>query len=249
MGRSEQPAPEPPEAPEAPEATTVQPGIHFALAPLPDRDLTFIDRLREYPRGPDMLTEALRAIGRTTAVAAMRAQYRIRVLGSVPELPRVALAANHQSHLDALAVLAALPPNRRRELAVLAAQDYFFLRPPLAVAAGTFAAAVAFDRTRPTELRSWARRLAALPRGTLLFFPSGSRRRSEAQRGMLDVVARSGWPIVPVAISGTREAWPVGARMWRPFRRLAVRFGDALGDGTGPELAERLDAFWKEAGP
>lgn len=241
--------PPPPAQADATDRTDAAQGIRFAIAPLPDRDVSFIDRLGEYPRGSDILTEALRAMGRTMTLAAMRAQFRIGVVGALPDLSRVALAANHQSHLDALAVLAALPPRRRRELAVLAARDYFFRRPPLAAAAGTFAAAVAFDRTRPTELRSWARRLAAQEHGTLLFFPSGSRRRSEAQRGMLEVLARSGWPIVPVAVGGTREAWPVGARVWRPFRRLTVRFADALPDGTGEEMAERLDAFWKESVP
>jgi 1-acyl-sn-glycerol-3-phosphate acyltransferase len=224
-------------------------GIRFAIAPLPDRDVSFIDRLGEYPRGSDLLTEALRAMGRTMTLAAIHAQYRVSVVGDLPNLSRIALAANHQSHLDALAVLAALPSRRRRELGVLAARDYFFTRPPLAAAAGTFAAAVAFDRTRPTELRSWARRLAAQERGTLLFFPSGSRRRSEAQRGMIEVLARSGWPIIPVAIGGTREAWPVGARLWRPFRRISVQFGDALPDGSGEEMARQLDAFWEEVVP
>jgi 1-acyl-sn-glycerol-3-phosphate acyltransferase len=178
----------------------------------------------------------------------MRLQYRITVEGTIPDLPRLALAANHQSHLDALTVLAALPHRRRRELAVLAARDYFFSRATRGAAAGIFAAAVPFDRTRATELRSWARRLEAQPRGTILFFPSGSRRRSEAQRGMLVVMARSGWPIVPVALRGTREAWPVGAPLWRPFRRLTVTVGPRL-DSTGAvELAERLDTFWKEHG-
>lgn len=223
---------------------TTAPGIRFEITPLPDRDVSFIDRLSEYPRGPDMLGEALRAVGRITCVALMRVQYRITVEGTVPDLPRLALAANHQSHLDALTVLAALPARRRRELAVLAARDYFFSRASRGAAAGVFAAAVPFDRTRATELRSWARRLNALPRGTILFFPSGSRRRSEAQRGMLVVMARSGWPIVPVALRGTREAWPVGARMWRPFRRLTVTIGQPLEPSAAVDLAERLDGFW-----
>jgi 1-acyl-sn-glycerol-3-phosphate acyltransferase len=221
-------------------------GIRFEIAPLPDRDVSFIDRLSEYPRGPDMLGEVLRAIGRTTCLWLMRLQYRISVEGTIPDVPRIALAANHQSHLDALTVLAALPGHRRRELAILAARDYFFSRAARGAAAGVFAAAVPFDRTRATELRSWARRLDALPRGTILFFPSGSRRRSEAQRGMLVVMARSGWPIVPVALRGTREAWPVGARLWRPFRRLTMTIGQPLESSGAADLAERLEAFWSE---
>jgi 1-acyl-sn-glycerol-3-phosphate acyltransferase len=224
------------------------PGITFRLEPLPDRDVSFLERLSEFPRGPDMLGEALRGLGRAACVGLMRVQYRIRIEGTVPDLPRMALAANHQSHLDALTVLAALPHRRRRELAVLAARDYFFSRAARGAAAGVFAAAVPFDRTRAAELRSWARRLEGLERGTILFFPSGSRRRSEAQRGMLVVMARSGWPIVPVALRGTREAWPVDARLWRPFRTLTMTVGPPLDPTGAGDLATRLDAFWEEHG-
>jgi 1-acyl-sn-glycerol-3-phosphate acyltransferase len=225
---------------------SANPGIRFRLEPLPDRDVSFIDRLSEYPRGSDMLGEMLRAAGRALCVGLIRLQYRVTVDGAIPDLPRMALAANHQSHLDALTVLTALPSRRRRELAVLAARDYFFSRAARGAAASVFAAAVPFDRTRATELRSWARRLDAQARGTILFFPSGSRRRSEAQRGMLVVMARSGWPIVPVALRGTREAWPVGARLWRPFRRLTLTIGAPLEAAGAVDLADRLEAFWKE---
>ncbi|HEX2221192.1 MAG TPA: lysophospholipid acyltransferase family protein [Candidatus Limnocylindria bacterium] len=221
-------------------------GIRFEYRPLPDLDRAFIERLGDYPRGPDIGLEVLRAIGRSLAVALFRLQFRLEVVGRPPELPRVAMAANHASHLDTLAVLAALPRRHGRGLAVLAARDYFFRRWERAAAAALVAQAVAFDRQRYTELREWSRRLAAQQRGCLLFYPSGSRRERRAQRGMLLVVARSGWPLVPVAISGTREAWPVGARVWRPFRRIRVVFGEPLTDVPAAEVEQRLEAFWRE---
>lgn len=225
-----------------------EPGIRFRLAPLPDKDQSFFARLGEYPRTTDLLTDGLRWLGCSLIVGLTRLQYRIEVRGSVPGSERVALAANHQSHLDTLAVMAALPARRRREMAVLAAADYFFRgRLGMRMAASLFAAAVAFDRTRASELRSWARRLRAVERGTILFFPSGSRRRSEAQRGMLVVMARSDWPIVPVRIEGTGEAWPIGRRFWRPFRRLRVTFGAPLAPDAATDLAGTLDAFWAGA--
>ncbi len=221
-------------------------GIRFRLAPLPDKDRSFIQRLSDYPRERDLLTDVARWVGSWLVVVLVRLQYRIEVVGRLPELPRVALAANHQSHLDALAVLAVLPGHRRREVGALAATDYFFGSHAVRrVAAGVFAAAVSFDRTRRSELRSWSRRLAEIPRGTILFFPSGSRRRTEAQRGLLVVMARSGWPIVPVRIEGTARAWPVGRWWWTPFRRLRITFGDPIGEERAGELAEILEAFWK----
>lgn len=226
------------------------PGIRFRLVPLPDKDRSFLARLGEYPRDTDLLTDALRWIGSWIIVSLVRLQYRIEVNGTLPDADRLAMAANHQSHLDALAVMAALPGRRRRELAVLAAADYFFRgRLGIRIAASVFAAAVAFDRTRASELRTWSRRLRSVPHGTILFFPSGSRRHREAQRGMLVVMARSEWPIVPVRIAGTAEAWPVGRRWWRPFRRLRVTFGAPLDEDVATDLAAALDGFWREADP
>lgn len=222
-------------------------GIRFRLVPLPDKDQSFLARLGEYPRGPDLLTDGLRWIGSWLIVALVRIQYRIEVEGGLPETDRIAMAANHQSHLDTLAVMATLPGRRRRELAVLAAADYFFHgRLAIRLLASVFAAAVAFDRTRASELRTWSRRLRSVPRGTILFYPSGSRRQRDAQRGMLVVMARSEWPIVPVRIDGTADAWPVGRRWWRPFRRLRVTYGAPLADDAATDLAAALDAFWRE---
>jgi 1-acyl-sn-glycerol-3-phosphate acyltransferase len=223
-------------------------GVRFDYQPMPDIDRTFIERLGDYPRQPDFLLDGLRTIGRWLVLALVRLQYRIDVVGAVPALPRFALAANHQSHLDTLAVLAALPDRIAGRLGVLAARDYFFSRWHRALGAGLCAQAVAFDRTRYTALREWSRRLAEQEQGYLLFYPAGSRRTTESQRGMLLVMARSGWPIVPVAIAGTREAWPPGARFWRPFRRLRVTFGAPLPASSGADAAEALAAFWREHG-
>jgi 1-acyl-sn-glycerol-3-phosphate acyltransferase len=225
-----------------------EPGVRFEYRPMPDLDRTFIERLGDYPRGPDILLETLRWVGRAIVIGLLRLQYRVAVVGAPPAVDRYAMAANHQSHLDALAILAAMPRRDRGRVAVLAARDYFFGRWHRALAAGLFAQAVAFDRRRYTELRDWSRRLADQERGCLLCFPSGSRRSSETQRGLLVVIARSGWPIVPVALAGTREAWPVGAPLWRPFRKLRVTFGAPLDPQAGGDLATALGAFWREHG-
>jgi 1-acyl-sn-glycerol-3-phosphate acyltransferase len=223
-------------------------GVRFDYRPMPDLDRTFIERLGDYPRQPDFLLDGLRTIGRWVVLVLLRLQYRIEVVGGVPALERYALAANHQSHLDTLAVLAALPDRIAGRVGVLAARDYFFSQWPRALGAALCAQAIAFDRTRYTELREWSRRLGEQERGYLLFYPSGSRRASETQRGMLLVMARSGWPIVPVAIAGTREAWPPGARLWRPFRRLRITFGEPLPPSAGAEAEAVLGAFWREHG-
>jgi 1-acyl-sn-glycerol-3-phosphate acyltransferase len=221
-------------------------GPEFRYEPFPDLDRTLPERLGQYPRVRDVTWDSTRAVGRALATALFRIQFRLRVEGQLPRLERVAMVANHQSHLDSIAVLAALPRWARSQVAVLAARDYFFERRTRALGASLFAQAVAFDRTKYTELRHWSTVLRAQQKGVLLAYPSGTRRSREVHRALLLVLAQSDWPIVPLAISGTAEAWPVGAALWRPFRPISVTFGDPLPTSSATDLVESLDRFWKE---
>jgi len=203
------------------------------------------ERLGQYPRVPDLTFDALRMVARWIAIVLFRIQFPLEVRGAPPAAERVAFVANHSSHLDSLAVLASISERRRREIACLAAKDYFFDRLPMALGGSLFAMAVSFDRTKYTELRRWSRILRDQRRGCLLVFPSGSRRRSEAHDAILFVLAKSGWTIVPVAIAGTRAAWPVGAALPRPFRRVRLTFGPPMSDVPTRDLAAALGEFWK----
>ena len=215
----------------------------FEYRPMPDLDLPLRERLGQYPRVPDLTLDGLRAIARAIALGLFRLFYRLRVEGPVPGGERIALVAGHASHLDTLAVLASLPRRHHSRIAVLAARDYFFERLPRALAASLFAMAVAFDRTKYTELRRWSRVLAQQERGWLLVFPSGSRKRAEAHDAILFVLAHSGWTIVPVAIEGTGAAWPVGDRP-HPFRTIRVRYGEIPTGVATKDLRTWLATFW-----
>src|SRR5207245_10997717 len=128
-------------------------------------------RLVQSPRPPALTIAAVPTVARWIAVLLTKLQFRIEIRGRQPTGDCVALVANHQSHLDSLVVLAALSERRRREIACLAAKDYFFERLAAAFASSLFAMAVSFDRTRYTELRRWSRILHEQSRGTLLVFP------------------------------------------------------------------------------
>jgi 1-acyl-sn-glycerol-3-phosphate acyltransferase len=224
-------------------------GAHFEYEPFPDLELPLAARLGQYPRQPDLLYDTARAFGRRLAATFFRVQFRIEVVGAPPDLPRVALMPNHQSHLDTMAVLSVLPERFRRRVTVLAARDYFFESSLGALAASLFGQAVAFDRTTEhVELRRWARLLPTVEAGWFLVYPSGSRKRFEPHAGLAGVLAGSGWTVVPVALAGMAEAWPVGRRLWRPFRSLRVTFGDPIQEPTGRELTAALLAFWEEHG-
>jgi 1-acyl-sn-glycerol-3-phosphate acyltransferase len=221
-------------------------GASFHYEPIPGYDAPLVDRLAQYPRQPDLFLDTARAIGRIVTAFLVRLFYRIEVVGSVPDVPRLALMPNHQSHLDTLAILAVLPERYRRRITVLAARDYFFQRASTALAPALLGQAVAFDRQHYTELRRWTQILRGVEKGWFLAYPSGSRKVREPHGGLVFVLARSGWPIVPVALGGMREAWPVDRRVPRPFKRLRVAFGEPVTAPPTKELLDILAAFWEE---
>jgi 1-acyl-sn-glycerol-3-phosphate acyltransferase len=65
--------------------------------------------------------------------------------------------------------------------------------------------------------------------GVLAIFPEGTRSKTgalqEAKEGATVLAARSGAPILPVAIAGSHRFWPRG-RLPRPFRGMRVRIGE-----------------------
>lgn len=181
-------------------------------------------RLGNYPRQRDMTWDALRWIGRWFVSGLFHAQYRLTVTGDLPKGEKVALVANHQSHLDTVTLLNALPPKRRCRVVVLAAEDYFFMRLGRALAASLFCQAVSFNRLERSALRDWRNRLLTTESGWLIVYPSGSRNSQSLQRGLLKLLLNTGWQITPVKLTGTDIAWPVGQTLWKPFQELQVDY-------------------------
>ncbi len=128
--------------------------------------------------------------------------------------------ANHQSLFDIPAVIATSPG----ELRMLAKRSLFKI--PVfgwAIAAGGY---IPVDREdRSTARRSFAEAAARLRAGTsILLFPEGTRSLTDEvlpfQRGGFLLALKSGLPIVPVGISGTRAV--------QPRRSLTIRPGTAV---------------------
>ncbi len=152
----------------------------------------------------------------------------LTVTGPRPTGPAV-LVANHASHADTAALMAAVPPEARPVFA--AAVDYWFARPVRRLLVTTLAAAVPVQRDADGAYA--ALRAASAPvlaaGGMVIIYPEGTRSTdgsvgrfaSGAERLAADLEVR----VVPVALLGTAEVLPKnGAFHAVP---VEVRFGAA----------------------
>jgi long-chain acyl-CoA synthetase len=146
----------------------------------------------------------------------------------IPQNRNTIVVANHASHLDMGFVRHALGAYGE-DIVSLAAQDYFFDKSPLRRAFfENLTNLQAIDRTK--GLRASERQAAEiLKQGkTMLIFPEGTRSPDGDVHEFKPLVGHLsltyGVDILPVYLSGTREAMPKGARL--PTRRdLVARIG------------------------
>ncbi len=159
----------------------------------------------------------------------------------------VIFAANHHSHADTGLLLSLLPERFRRKTVVAAAADYFFDRR----AKGTFHAltfgAVPMERTKVNRRSAEVATDLLADGWNLVIFPEGGRSpdgwAQEFRGGAAYLAVRSGRPVVPVYIEGTRHMWPKGQRLPRPYK-VTVTFGTPISPDPGEDarrLAARLE--------
>ncbi len=156
-------------------------------------------------------------------------------------------AANHASHVDTPLLLTALPDRFRHHIAVAAAADYFFDKRWKGAFHALSINAIPVERRRPSPQST---RLAAnlLTGGwSLLIFPEGGRspdgwaRTHEAGTAYLAV--RTGVPVVPIHIEGTRRVLKKGGKGMRPST-TTVTFGSPLRPAEGErtrDFATRIE--------
>ncbi len=169
--------------------------------------------------------------------------FRLSVRGreKIPRDGGLVFAANHFSFADPPLLGIAMP---RRIWFVMSgemfrkATFYLFSRlmDVIPVAAG-----------QPFQTAAMRKILRVLKDGHCVgIFPEGQRSRTgqllPAQRGVGVFAQRAGVPVVPVAIAGTREAFPAGVWFPRP-RKVRVFVGDPIppfAGGTPDLLAEKV---------
>jgi 1-acyl-sn-glycerol-3-phosphate acyltransferase len=157
------------------------------------------------------------------------------------------VVANHCSHADTAALLAALPPKAKPVFG--AAADYWFDVPVRRFIATSLAGVLPVRRSGEG---SYAALLAAvgpaLKAGrTVVVYPEGTRSTDgtigEFRSGALRLARECGVPIVPVAVTGTADVLPKGGR-WSPAP-MQVRIGEPIdaNDVTAEQLREHVVAL------
>jgi 1-acyl-sn-glycerol-3-phosphate acyltransferase len=199
-----------------------------------------VDYDTEWARRP--LARAGRAVVQDVLAAPLVqavASPKVRGLDRIAHLDEpVIFAANHASHLDAPVLVSVIPERWRRELFVAGAADYFF---DTRVKAATFAFllnAVPIERQRVSRVS--ARRVSELldDGWSMLIFPEGGRSPDgwgqPHRAGAAWMAERTGRPIVPVHVEGTRQILAKGSRRLRPGR-AQVTFGRPIRPEPGAD--------------
>ncbi len=169
--------------------------------------------------------------------------FRLKVYNQklLPAAGPYIIAANHSSHLDGGAMIAAVSeamgPQESRKIHILGARDYFFDTALKSWFFSTFLNLVPVEREE-TSLAGLRMVKSILSSGeSVLIFPEGTRSRTgqlqQFKPGVGLIAQELGVPVVPAYIQGTHQAMPVGQAL--PDRRgIEVFFGPAIRAETAP---------------
>jgi len=203
----------------------------WSYEPAPDLEKSVAERMRHFPRYPDMTVYALRSILQIALRAFLRTYNRFDVRGreNLPAHESFVMVCNHSSHFDALCLVSSLPLRRVHRAFPAAAADYFFSSLPRSFFSVIFVNGLPFDRkSEGADSLEVCRQLLAHPGNVLIIFPEGTRSTSGAvgrfRSGIARLVAGTATPVVPCHLSGAHEAWPKGTLLPRP-RTLRLHIG------------------------
>ena len=218
-------------------------------------DQSLHERLREFPRAPHIWMYALRSFAALVIRAWLKLYHRYEIHGRdhLPISRSFILVANHQSHLDAPCLTAAVPLRYLHRTFPAAAADYFFESLPRSVFSSVVINALPFDReAKGAESLELCRALLANPGNILILFPEGTRSTTgevgRFRSGIGRLVQGTDIPVVPCHLDGAHRAWPKGAFLPRP-RKLVLRIGAPhefgrrpVGKATVREISAELQA-------
>jgi len=215
--------------------------------PAADLDHSLTERLRRFPREPDITVYGLRSLGALILRAWLHTYHRLTIENreNLPSEGSFVMVCNHTSHLDTLCLLSALPLRKLHRAFPAAAQDYFFVNIPRLAMAAIMVNALPFARkTQIGRSLALCRQLLANPGNILILFPEGTRTTTGAvapfKPGIGMLLAGSNLPVVPCHIDGAYKAWPKGQHLPGP-QHIRLRIGP-------PQTFETLTADRTAAG-
>lgn len=178
----------------------------------------------------------------------LRTVYRPTITGveNVPRTGPVILAANHVSFVDEFFT----PLGAGRRTVYFAKAEYFNAPGLRGKAMAAFFRGCGHVPVERGDTRAAASvinvGLEVLGAGQSLgIFPEGTRspdgQLHKFRTGVARLALRSGAPVVPVGLVGTRDVQPPGSKMWHR-RPVGVHFGDPLhfGDRAAEERSSRV---------
>ncbi len=200
----------------------------------PDIDKDFYERLRSFPREPDMLVYGFRLLGAALMRLWLKIYHRLEIEGG----SRLAMegsfimVSNHTSHLDALGLISALPAQRIHRIFPAAAEDYFFRKVHRVFFTAIFVNAIPFSRSKSARNSiGICRALLQNPGNILVIFPEGTRstdgRIGSFKPGIGVLAAGLDVPVFPCAVKGAFEAWPKG-RLFPFPKKVKIVVGEPL---------------------
>jgi 1-acyl-sn-glycerol-3-phosphate acyltransferase len=183
-----------------------------------------------------------------TLAPALRAVYRPDISGleHLPHTGPVIIAANHISFADEVFT----PLAARRQVYYFAKAEYFTTPGIRGATMAAFFRAMGHVPVARADTRSAAAVIdigveVLNEGGALGIYPEGTRspdgRLYKFRTGVARLAMRSGAPVVPVGIVGTRQVQPPGTHRWHR-EPVGVHFGTPLvfGDRAGEERSSRV---------
>jgi 1-acyl-sn-glycerol-3-phosphate acyltransferase len=174
---------------------------------------------------------------------------RVSGLANLPAAGPMLLCSNHTSHLDAPAILAALPGKIALQTATAAARDVFGATLKRTVSRITTNALCV---ERRGDFAGGLRLLENVLRAgrPLILFPEGRRSQDGAllpfKCGAAMLAIRTGAPLVPIHITGLHESMPRGQHLPLPSD-VSVRFGRSIDAKKYQSAIDRSDIERRDA--
>jgi 1-acyl-sn-glycerol-3-phosphate acyltransferase len=195
----------------------------WKLEPAHDTGLAPQERFRSVRRESGLLEALVHQLAFATIRAYLSIAHRLKITGRehLPSHGPFLLAANHCSHLDAISLVAALPPRHRERAFPIAAGDIFFPTAPSSIFSAIVLNALPMWRKNcgPHALAELRRKLE-MEKCIYIIFPEGSRSRDGTMKqfkpGLGMLVAETSVPVVPCFIAGTFDALPPHGKLPRP---------------------------------